>query len=182
MGNIVLIILGIYFVYYSANIVYDLFLKKETVIADTDTSLTFSIAAEADAMQEEVQNSDYEEMENVTMPSYMQKIRKTDDEISEEDMRSMFEEEQNMVTEFIDEKKELPTIVIQDDESLEEFPEISDGSEEQLSEIAEQEDEEDDTMQRFLKQEKMRDYLANAERFVVVKNYKGIMTFGMTNH
>lgn len=99
MGKIFIIIGVVYFLYYGANIIYDLFIKKDKKVED-DLSEEFTIGESNDI---ESRNVIIDDVENVNTPSSFssdqlnQEI--SNDIITQEDndiWRKKFEEEENM--------------------------------------------------------------------------------------
>lgn len=99
MGKIFIIIGVVYFLYYAANIIYDLFIKKDKKVED-DLSEEFTIGESNDI---ESRNVIIDDVENVNTPSSFssdqlnQEI--SNDIITQEDndiWRKKFEEEENM--------------------------------------------------------------------------------------
>lgn len=105
-----LILLGAYLLYYAGNIVYDLFLKKDT-IGQTNAMEEFSLGEFAENNKDEVQEIGIEDVENLNTPKSFSKreliLTSHGDSDELQDMeywRQKFESEQNM-DEF-DNKKE----------------------------------------------------------------------------
>jgi len=97
----ILILLGIYILYYGANILYDLFLKKQKTV-EVDVTEEFSLEDLA-GKDHTVSQVNIEDVENVKMPdSYVktefpakrQTIESTRPDL--EDLRNRFEAEQDM--------------------------------------------------------------------------------------
>ncbi|WPO84641.1 hypothetical protein SD427_18760 (plasmid) [Chryseobacterium sp. JJR-5R] len=97
----VLILLGVYFLYYGTNIIYDLFLKKDKTV-ETDVSEEFSLE-EVAGQQHTIAQVQIEDVENVKMPdSFVTNGFQSKDDMIEsarpdlEDLRNRFEAEQDM--------------------------------------------------------------------------------------
>lgn len=97
----VLILLGVYILYYGANIVYDLFLKKQKT-TETDIAEEFSLEEVAE-QQNAISKVNIEDVENVKMPdSFVTNGLHTEGQMIEsarpdlEDLRNRFEAEQDM--------------------------------------------------------------------------------------
>lgn len=67
MERIVIIIIVLYVLYYTGNIIYDLFLKKE-IITVTDESEEFTLSEFAQQNKEEIQGVGIEDVENLNTP------------------------------------------------------------------------------------------------------------------
>lgn len=98
MGNIFIIIGVLYLLYYAANIIYDLFIRKEKVDHNNDNTEEFSIGDST----VESQNVQIDDVENLNTPSSFNDNNfnvQNEDNVEEEDTegwRKRFEEEQNM--------------------------------------------------------------------------------------
>lgn len=97
----ILILLGVYILYYGANILYDLFLKKQKTV-ETDVTEEFSLEDVA-GKDHTVSQVNIEDVENVTMPdSYVKTEFSAKGQTIEsarpdlEDLRNRFEAEQDM--------------------------------------------------------------------------------------
>lgn len=97
----ILILFGVYLLYYGANIVYDLFLKKDKT-TETDTTEEFSLE-EVAGQDHSFSQVNIEDVENVTMPdSFIKNGFQAKGKMIEsgrpdlEDLRSRFEAEQDM--------------------------------------------------------------------------------------
>lgn len=97
----VLILLGVYILYYGANILYDLFLKKDKTV-ETDVTEEFSLEDVA-GKDHTISHVNIEDVENVKMPdSYVKTELPAKDQMIElarpdlEDLRNRFEAEQDM--------------------------------------------------------------------------------------
>lgn len=93
------ILLGIYFVYYAGNIVYDLFIQKNKQ-TETDQTEEFSIGDFAYSEAKEPQNIGIDDVENLITPNSYVKDDMSTDNIFEEsdidDLRLKFEAEQEL--------------------------------------------------------------------------------------
>lgn len=100
MGKIFTIIGIVYVLYYAANIIYDLFFKKDKTVSQDDSEV-FSIGDLAEEYQEPVQNVSIDDVENLKTPhSYNSKpfdVTTNGNETADTELwRKRFEEEQNI--------------------------------------------------------------------------------------
>lgn len=104
------ILLGVYFLYYAGNIVYDLFLKKEKIL-QTDVTEEFSLGDFSPSSTPT--QIGIEDVENVNTPnSFLKKEFQSQKQVSEdtkpeiEDLRRRFESEQDMDDEHEEENSQ----------------------------------------------------------------------------
>lgn len=101
MGKFTLFITGFYFCYYAGNMVYDLFLKKDTVIKNEE-AYEFSLEEFVKQNQVSAENVTIEDVENLTMPGSFNKSELfpdnglTDKRDDLDKWREKFESEQNI--------------------------------------------------------------------------------------
>ncbi|MDR7693404.1 hypothetical protein PG593_03555 [Riemerella anatipestifer] len=73
MGKSFLIILGLYLLYYTGNIIYDLFLKKEEVIETENSEQSFSLSELAEQNQNTPISVGIEDVETLSTPKSFEK-------------------------------------------------------------------------------------------------------------
>ena len=101
MTKFLIILLALYILYYIGNIIYDLFVKKESTLV-TEESDVFSLAEFEEQNRDAVTTVGIEDVENLNTPkSFNKKEFQIDTEISEERedievWRQRFESEQNI--------------------------------------------------------------------------------------
>ena len=101
MTKFLIILIALYILYYIGNIVYDLFIKKESTLV-TEESDVFSLAEFEEQNRDAVTTVGIEDVENLNTPkSFNKKEFQIDTEISEERedievWRQRFESEQNI--------------------------------------------------------------------------------------
>ena len=104
------ILLGVYFLYYAGNIVYDLFLKKDTIL-QTDLNEEFSLGDYAQKNTELPNQIGIEDVENVNTPKSFTKSEfqsnnnPSEEKIDINDLRKRFEEEQDIDDSYIEEEE-----------------------------------------------------------------------------
>ncbi|MDN3607243.1 hypothetical protein [Kaistella yonginensis] len=101
MGKFAIIIITIYILYYAGIVIYDLFLKKETVVKEE--SEEFSLTEFAENNRDEVKDIGIEDVENLNTPNSFNKRELepsiTDESEERQDLeswREKFESEQNI--------------------------------------------------------------------------------------
>ena len=102
MGKFTIIIIIFYILYYAGNIIYDLFLKNETVVKNEETE-EFSLMEFSEEHKDDVKDIGIEDVENLNMPNSFTKRELSPSPIEEseerQDMdywREKFESEQNI--------------------------------------------------------------------------------------
>ena len=101
MTKFLIILIALYILYYIGNIVYDLFIKKESILV-TEESDVFSLAEFEEQNRDDVTTVGIEDVENLNTPkSFNKKEFPLNNEVSEERedievWRQRFESEQNI--------------------------------------------------------------------------------------
>lgn len=102
MEKFAIIIITLYILYYAGNILYDLFLKKETVVKDEESE-EFSLTEFAENNSDGVKDIGIEDVENLNTPNSFNKRELepsiTDESEERQDLeswREKFESEQNI--------------------------------------------------------------------------------------
>ncbi|RNA61397.1 hypothetical protein D1631_05345 [Chryseobacterium nematophagum] len=97
-----LIVLGVYFLYYAGNILYDLFLKNKKIV-QLDVSEEFSLIDFADRETQSPMQIEIEDVENISTPKsflkkelHSQKDITTEAQPEMEELRQRFEAEQSI--------------------------------------------------------------------------------------
>ncbi len=100
MAKFTTILTVLYFLYYSANIVYDLFIKKDPKSINEDTSEEF-LVQEVTSEPQEVKTigiDDVETLSNPTLNEYITEETDKEEIPSLDELRKKFEQEQDVVS------------------------------------------------------------------------------------
>ena len=101
MGKSFLIIFGVYFLYYTGNILYDLFLKKEKIVETENNEQSFSLSELADQYQEKPISVEIEDVENIRTPQSFENepydfLSANEEPQSMEDLQKKYEDENQL--------------------------------------------------------------------------------------
>lgn len=101
MGKSFLIIFGVYILYYTGNILYDLFLKKEKVVETENNEQSFSLSELADQHQEKPISVEIEDVENIRTPQSFENepydfLSANEEPQSMEDLQKKYEDENQL--------------------------------------------------------------------------------------
>ncbi len=98
MGKFFTIIFGFYVVYYTANIVYDLFIKKDPEKVENDDVDEFSLESVEEDNEIEVKTIEIDDVENLSKPLQEEIEESIQEEIEPnmDDLKKKFESEQDL--------------------------------------------------------------------------------------